>query len=181
MQLKRVPGHVLMRYFAWVILAFAVCTAGCAGRVRKEKFENVYRAAKAVEGALGVGVNLPKFTELVQTFSTEVSIAADTASNSTEKTMVGLYREALAAYQDSLTVWQKKIGGHQESLGIANDPELRRIVETYPIGGRGRGESFTFEPDDAIRNIWTYARGKADAANSLFNGESVSDVPAVPR
>jgi hypothetical protein len=158
----------MARLVATLICLLAV---SCAGGVNKERFDDVYRAGKAIEGSLSVGVTMLKFAELVQEFATEVSIASDKAESRAEKEMVGHYAEALSACQDSLTIWNTKIK-KRGNLDVSVNPELRRIVDAYPIQGKGGKEYFNFDPDAAIQVIWSQAGGRLAAANRLYNGES---------
>jgi hypothetical protein len=69
------------------------------------KFKNTYSAAKKIEGVITVGVNNPKFRDVVQEFATEMAILKDSIKTNTEKELYSYYDEALKIYMDSLTFW----------------------------------------------------------------------------
>ena len=120
---------------AFIALQAVACSAGI---VDKARHENLYRAAKNMEGAISVGVNLLRYRELLQQFATEMSIAKDKASNQAERDMVAAFDNAFLAYRDAGTLWEKKMGG-SEQLSPSGDAELMRITDAYPISGTGSG------------------------------------------
>jgi hypothetical protein len=63
----RIPG----------VLQAARPTAGAPRYHHAGHIRAVYRASKAVQGAMGPGVTYAKFGELLQGFSTEIAIAKD--------------------------------------------------------------------------------------------------------
>lgn len=78
-------------------------------RINKEDFEKLHRSAKAIEGVVAVGVNLPKFQELLQNMATEIAIVTDKAMNEKEKELLLIYAKALEIYKDSEAIWSEKI------------------------------------------------------------------------
>ncbi len=163
-----------------IILLATIALAGCSSKVDQSKFENLYRAGKNVEGALDVGVNLLRYRELVQSFSTEVSIANDRAGGSSERELVKTYNTALAAFKDAETLWGKKLNAQDGTL-TCTDAEVRRVAGDYPISGTGSGSGFTFKIDDAVQTIWRQARGNLSQATTLYRGERSPDLPEVQR
>ena len=155
----------------FVLLTLCACSA----KIDQAKFEAVYRAGKSMEGATSTGVTWLKYSELMQAFATEVSIAKDKAQSTIEQELVSLYGEALIAYQDAQIVWRKKIG-HDGNLGIS-ESEMKRIVEAYPIQGAGSGSSFSFSPDQAIQTIWVRAGAKLRDANEKYTGKESNALP----
>src|ERR1700682_5467766 len=103
----------------WRIIALALClvTVGCgsSGTPHKQSkvttaiFEPVYRAAKTVQGATQSGVSYVKFGEVMQQFSTELSIAKDHELNAADKKLFAHYQDAYDAYQFSKEMWSQKI------------------------------------------------------------------------
>jgi hypothetical protein len=158
---------------ATIIVAILVCSS-CASRIDRQKFEPLYRAGKNIEGALGVGVNL-KYRELLQGFATEFSIANDKAANEAERALVKRYEEALSAYKDAGTIWEKRLKG--DVLAPAGDPELVRIVDAYPLSGSGSGTAFTFSGQAAVQTIWVTAGARLKAANEMYAGKSGDALP----
>jgi len=138
----------------------------------------VYRAAKAMEGSVGVGVTLLRYRELVQALATEVSIANDRAATTLEREMVGHYAAALKAYKDAGTVWEVKLQG-ADKVTISVNPELKRIArdKDYTISGTGTGDSFTFPLDDAVQSLWQTARRHLAEGHRLYTGEPAKDLP----
>jgi len=157
-----------------IFAALLVCSH-CAPRVDKQKFEPLYRAGKNIEGAVAVGVNLLKYRELLQGFATEVSIANDKVANDAERALLKNYEEALVAYKDAGAVWEKRLKG--DTLSPADDPELVRIADAYPISGRGSGRAFTFSGEAAVQTIWVRAGARLKAANDLYTGNSADALP----
>ena len=76
------------------IVVMAFLSSSC-GRFDRTKFEPSYRAGKALESAIAVGVNYQKLSELTQTFATEIAIATDAAKTEDEKgSGIGLRRRS---------------------------------------------------------------------------------------
>ncbi len=74
-------------------------------QVRPKVFENVYAAAKRLEGSLDVGVNKAKYHELLQGLASELSIATGQELSSAEKQIAELYQETLTTYRDAEDIW----------------------------------------------------------------------------
>jgi hypothetical protein len=149
---------------------------GCAGKVDQEKFDPLYRAGKAIEGATSVGVNLIRYRELLGTLAAEVSVGQDKAGSHAERDMVKAYAEALAAYKDAEIVWTQKIEQRQRPLP-ASSPELERIVGSYAIQGQREEKVFLFDPEDGMQTIWRDAGVKLHHATSLYKGEPQDALP----
>jgi len=146
----------------------------------------LYHSAKAIEGSIEIGVNYRKFGELLQNFSTEISIANDKATTVEETELLNIYLEVLGIYQDSHRLWNSKI-----SLSCAtfyplpcpipigyihvgkDDPILRKydfsIFKTSDPGDY----YFTccYLPEDSIQIIWAKAHEKLEKANNLYLGK----------
>ena len=97
---------------------------GCTTNTNN-KFENINRAAKAIEAALQVGVNYQKFGDLVQGFATEILILKNELKNDEENKLVTSYNEALYIFIDSSKVWKHKV----ESSSYKWIPKGRIFVE----------------------------------------------------
>jgi hypothetical protein len=78
-------------------------------KIDATKFEPLYRAGKNFVGAVDVGINYQKFTDLLQAMASELSIATDKVNNEKEKQLLALYAEAFSAYKDCGTLWDYKI------------------------------------------------------------------------
>jgi hypothetical protein len=151
------------------------CSSSKIEKIDQQKFESVYRSGKGIESAVGVGVNLLKYRELVQSFATEVSIASDRAATDKEKELVGAYAGALLAYKDAGAIWGKKL--NTSWLRPADDPEVMRIYQAYPISGDGKGSDFRFTIDSAMQTIWQSAGALVAHANDLYNGTESEGLP----
>src|SRR5262245_8619307 len=85
--------------------------------IDQSKFEAVYRAGKNIEVATSdVGVAFAKFGDMLQAFTTEVSIARDKASSADEQALADAYSSALAVYADSYQLWKDRLD-FERSLG----------------------------------------------------------------
>src|SRR4051794_15305078 len=92
---------------AVVTFAVAILAATGCGGVDRAKLEPCYRAAKEIEGAVGVGLTYSKLGELVQRLNTEVGIARDAHPNAAEAKAIDLYAGAVDIYADSLALWKE--------------------------------------------------------------------------
>ncbi len=167
--------------------------------IDKQKFDAVYRAAKAVKEATGVGVNFPRYSELVQALATEASIARDKASSPGEQALAQRFTMILAAYRDSVTLWQHKINDAGtpflygqimvalSSVGtgeMLEDPEMRRIVDAYKIttqtqsAGAGGGRTITINPV-SVQIPWIMADLRMAAAEKTYLAATVNASPSV--
>jgi hypothetical protein len=177
--IDRLSGRRAVKRLVSVLVSVLFCV-GCGGsaKIDQMKFDGVYRAGKAMEGATGVGVNLLKYRELVQAFASEVSIANDRAQTGSEREMVAQYAKALKAYKDAGDLWTRKLQGGAE-LTVGSDPELLRIArdEDYSIDGTGSGSGFRFKLDDAVQSLWRTGRGRLTEATRLYTGQAPKDLP----
>lgn len=161
-----------------IILVFLCCiVVGCSFGVDKRKFENLYRSAKAIEGATAVGVNYQKFGELLQNFATEISIARDQVKSKKEKEMLTVYFDALTIYKDSATLWEQNIRDSGYSFvpsgRIFVGPSMGSVIEKYKLAKQTHilslgGSSFETISESAIQLLLEIGRQKIDEANSLF-------------
>lgn len=154
--------------------------AGCSPKIDQKKYENLYRAAKAIEGAIAVGITYPKFGELLQNLSTEISIANDKAKSDTEKELLKSYFEVLTTFQESSTVWKYKIEGSRYDWipkgQIFVEDELRPIIEKYSFPMelheiKITRNSFTTISENSIKIIWEKAHDQLEKANKIYYGQ----------
>jgi len=100
-----------------VCLCLVVLLAACGSLKQQSdtrpELNGVYRAARAIEGALAVGVTYQDFSTLVREFSKELLLARDSARyNSAPKLIsstLDKYAEVLAMYKDSEQVWSLEV------------------------------------------------------------------------
>lgn len=167
-----------------VLIGF-VLFVGCSSKVvqkqevDQKQYENLYRAAKAIEGSVAVGVNYQKFGELLQNLSTELSIANDKAKSDNEKELLKHYRDALTAYQESATVWKIKIGSARYDWIPAGEiyveDELRPIIAKYSLPTKPRvlratGHKFQTISGDAMQTIWVKAHEHLEKGTKIYYG-----------
>ena len=165
-----------------LIVALVACKD--TGPTRQQTYEKLYRAGRAVEGAISVGVSYADLGTLVRELSTEVLIAGDLAKTETDKQMVAAYRDAMLTYKDSLTVWKGQIeSAKYEWLEgqIPLDQEIAPIATKYDLPQRPVTPSFSRNsviviPNDALQTIWQAAAQNSDRAIRLYfapaDGES---------
>lgn len=132
------------------VAATFIVLSGCSARVDQKDFESLYRSGKAIAGATGVGVNYPKFSELVQAFASEVSIGVDRANNKPEKAMIENYMKALEAYKDSLTVWKHSVDSPSDEITV--EGELVPIVSRYALQTQSK-QTEAFYHDSSIEGV----------------------------
>lgn len=154
--------------------------------IDKQKFDGVYRAAKSVKEATAVGVNFPRYSELVQALATEASIASDKASSPGERALAHRFASVVTAYRDSVTLWQHKIQDAGVSFlsgqilvaiavgagEIHEDSEMRRIVDAYKINTQtistaGGGKAITISPV-AVQIPWIMAGQRMAVAEKTY-------------
>jgi hypothetical protein len=162
---------VLMGFFLFV---------GCSPKVDQKKYENLYRAAKAVEDATEVGVNYQKFGELLQVLSTELSIASDKPKSDTEKKLVLSYLEVLRTYQDSAIVWTQKIEDARHYYvppgQVYVNGDMVALVSKYSLPTEKHvmphsRDHFETISGDAILVIWVRATEQLAKANKIYYGK----------
>ncbi|MGH6691773.1 MAG: hypothetical protein ACREF4_13965 [Gammaproteobacteria bacterium] len=157
-----------------------------AGKVTPGIFDGVYRAAKAVEGATASGVNYVKFSELLQSFTSEIVIVKDKSLNEADKQLLALFVEALGHYRVSRSLWELKISvtdykgdipigslGQPNADLIAARKTLLRIAADYKIPLVNRilltGAPYQALPGDAPQRVWIKAEEVLGGATGLYN------------
>jgi hypothetical protein len=161
--------------------------------IDQKKFETLYRASKAVEGAIGVGVTYQEFGKLLQSFSTELSIANDRPRSPEEQQLVNRYTEALNVLVDSATVWKKKIQSSSDTWKgqilykiVSNpvgkpstDTELTPIIEKYGLETQNKSTydvRFVSISPTSTQTLWTIAGKHLNEGNRLYFEEREVEV-----
>ena len=161
------------------LISFALLM-GCAPKIDQKKYENLHRAAKAIQGATAVGVSYQKFGELLQNLSTEISIANDKAKSDIEKELLKGYVDVLMTYHESATVWKHKIEGARydwiPSGQVYVERELQPIVSKYSLPTekhviRITGHKFDTISEDSIQVIWGKANEHLEKTTKLYLGQ----------
>jgi hypothetical protein len=83
--------------------------------IDEQKFGALYRAGKAMEGGVAVGITYAKFGERLQDMATELSIANEKAHTEAERELVAAYGQALSTFSRALLAWNAKIEGDREA------------------------------------------------------------------
>lgn len=154
-----------------------------APKVTQATFEPVYRSAKAVEGATATGVTYQKFGELLQSLSTEISIAKDHPLTDVDKRLLALYEEALHHYQVSGTLWELKLHASGDTfhgeipIGRtgALEPSIAEVVRVYALPVNERKLTFAKSkykaiPGDSPQRVWAAASATLKKATDLYYG-----------
>lgn len=153
-----------------ILLVLVGLISGCS--VNKGKFDNLYRSAKAIEGATAVGVSSDKFGELLQNFATEITILNDKVTGRQEVALLEIYKTAFGIYQDSVHIWDYTEG----RSGTVYGDELL-LLEKYKV------PVVKFKADgahvgyDAVPDIWAVAEKRLKVANSFLNSLQFWDSP----
>jgi hypothetical protein len=153
--------------------------------VTQSVFTPVYRAAKAIEGAMGPGVTFVKFGELLQGLSTEIAIAKDQQMNEIDKRLIAKYDDLLSAYKFSAALWKKQIENSEDywkgnipvGFNGAISAELHEGVRTFKLSPveqtmRGTGLKFLGLPRSSIQVVWAAAGDISSAATEMYYGRS---------
>jgi cytochrome c2 len=164
-----------------LMVAFLI---GCKAKIDQEKFDPLNRAGRAIQGALQSGVSYPRFTELLQAFSTEVLVAQDKVNSDVETELVKSYSDAFSIYSDSAELWRAFNSYSLEgcySGHVALNSMTESIIDKYGIyastceGDYGRPKRSVSK--DAFKDIWRRAEAPMEAAGRLYRGESTERVP----
>jgi hypothetical protein len=149
--------------YSIILLLFSI---SCAPQIDKNKFENVNRAAKTIEGSVKIGVNYQRFSELLQNMSTEATIVKDQIKTEEEAELLKRYEIILETYQESGIVWQNMRYGY-----IYVEGEIEAIVVKYnlPTETHKFPRKFRTISGNVIQLIWETARIKTDSANVILN------------
>jgi hypothetical protein len=167
------------RYIAVIALgALFSFLAGCYQS--QSKFENLYRATKAIKGAIAVGVSLNRLSELLQNASTEVLIAQDVAKSENERKLADAYRDTLLIYAESTTIWKKQIEDARYDWipkgEVYVTSEVAPIVAKYALPTSSRKTPYvnrefqTIEGEKSLQALWIKAGEKAAIADKLYLG-----------
>lgn len=169
------------------VILFFICLIFCANcsKVDRKKFENLYRAGKAIDGATSVGVSYKKFGELLQNLATEIYVASDKAKSGNAKKMIESYSGILQMYKDSHLIWKYQIET-PSSCGLPSDqilvkPEMKYVIERYSLKRNKyvqkiRGWTIVKDIDyitiseDSIKMVWLIAKNQLKTTNKKYFG-----------
>lgn len=158
---------------AKLALLTLVVIAGCTRDPDPAKFAAAYEAGKVLQGSTEVGVTFGVFREQVQHLAAGVSIAKDKAETSMEKSILGRYSEALAVYQDAVTLWQArgpKPGNIVIGYANARSGPLVEIVDKYGLKTEiAYGTTGTLVvPSASVSTVITQADERLTKANAAL-------------
>lgn len=166
-----------------LLAAVAVATAlmlGCAkppAATPQERHAGLYRSVRAIEGAILVGVNNPRLTELVQQASAELLVSLDHCESPEETAAVKAYGGVIDTYRDSLALWQKAIQYASEEYAKNTIPVEGAVVEIqkkYSLPTVTKrlpytGASFEAIPEEgALQTVWSAADKKSEQARKAY-------------
>lgn len=168
----------LLSALAWTLAAIAASTA-CSrpGPTPQQRHVGLYRSMRAIEGAVAVGVNNPRLTELVQAASAELLVSMDGCETPEETAAVKLYAGVIETYHDSLTLWQKAIQYASEDYAKGSIPVEGPIVDIqkkYSLTTVEKrlpysGQTFQAIPEDgALQAVWAAADKKSEQARKAY-------------
>jgi len=156
------------------------------------KFAGVSRAAKAVEAATVVGVNNPRFHELMLNLYTEISIARDQVATDRETNLLKQYEDSAEIYFDSLQLWDKQDKEVIEICGLSvpsgtKSVTLSTCVQSLPVEARNLtglaekyglpvmihgpsyGVAYFTVPASSVQQVWRVGHEKLKASNSALH------------
>jgi len=155
---------------------YAKVTAPQPLRVDRAKLAPLYRSARAAQASIGMGLNLPAYSQLLQALATEVAVAKDLASTEPEKAIVSAYTAALASLHDANVIWTDKIDSAQYDFipkgRVYVEGPIRAMVEKYKLPTQqhtGRnGPWLSIGGDESVQLVWARAGEQIDAATKLY-------------
>jgi hypothetical protein len=142
----------------------------------QQKFEPLYRAGKAIEGATSVGVSYLKLGELLQGLATEVLVYKDRTNGEEEELLVALHAKALQIYKDSLVVWKPKIDtGETLAPNVYGGREVSLLVDQYNLDAEANTRTpdlvIIKDGDAALRKMWSVADLQLQRAELVYKGK----------
>ena len=145
----------------------------CSPKVDKQKFDNLYRAAKAIEGAVSVGVSYKKYSELLQNLATEISLGSDKAKTDIEKELLKSFLEVLTTHKECAFVWGKKIEfvGHGWPKVQIPISLVRPLITKYDLSTEKIYLGEVVSTDKAMQRIWAKAHQDLEKASKIYHGQ----------
>ena len=156
-----------MNKIAAAALAALATLLPSAHAVDQPTFEQLHRAANAMEAAAGSDVSYERFSDLAQHLATELLAAQDQVQSDEDRALVMLYAQAGLAYGDSLAFWREKISSSSAKLP-ASTPSIAPLVDRYAISTEGE----VVDADSAMRLIWMAAAKTLHKAELLQDGRA---------
>lgn len=161
-------------------VAVASLMVGCAKPptvTPQARHAGLYRSVRAIEGAILVGVNNPRLTELVQAASAELLVSLDHCESPEETAAVKAYGGVIETYRDSLALWQKAIQYASEEYAKNTIPVEGPVVEIQKKYGLPTvtkrlpysGSTFEAIPEEgALQTVWSAANKKSEQARKAY-------------
>jgi hypothetical protein len=163
------------------VIGAALFVGSCSHRFDQSKFSRLNAASRTVHEATTAGVTLAVFQQLLSAYSKEVSLAISDGRSSDERQFVGFHTRALAAYEDSVLVWNEKVQQRQSALETGSNVELRRIIDEYSVDSVATRLGREFNADSAMQTIWKRAETQLDAAAELYRPSEKNVMPIAIR
>lgn len=143
-----------------------------APTIDQVKFEPLYRSGKAIEGALGTGVSLMKFGELLQNMATEIGIAKDKATRPDEIAMVSQFGQALAMFVSSRQTWQDRDAEAAQRIWTVAIPQLQAASRLYLSDAPGAARAIESSKAEFARQAEESAAAAADSAKTVADANA---------
>jgi hypothetical protein len=153
-------------------------------RIDQEKFDNLYRSFKTIEGAINVGVNYGKYGELLQSVSTEIVIVKDKIKNGNERKLFDYFNDVFLAYNDCFLIWKSKISSGSklsEKGRIVVTTEIEPMVSKYALDAEPYEVKIagitikeyqgmqSISSNDSMQVIWKKASDLLKKANEIYH------------
>lgn len=156
------------RIWSVFVSVFVIATfLGCSPGIDKKKFEEVAKAAEAVQKAIDNQDDYLKSQELFDLFSNEVIALRNRVSNDTEQQLLKAYSDQLLTWQDGFLLWDYKVESSRYAWIPENriylDPKIMPLAAKYNLPVQSHVVQITeYEfksvPADSLKIIWERAR-----------------------
>jgi len=151
-----------------LLCAFLLISTSACGWSDRRTFQGVERASNAIQSAIDGKTALPRYRELLHTYTAELSLAAPRVTNSRGRAALAEYQAALKSLNDLELVWEEKDTHTREMLPIREE-SAGRIAREYDLPVN-TNEPPSIYVDEAMTAIWKAARGHLANATKLLNG-----------
>jgi hypothetical protein len=153
---------------AFLCFFLLAAAGGCRG-VERQHFERLDGSGRAIEAAIEAKVDLPRYRQLLDAFSAELTVAKARVQTARERALVAQYEAAYHALIDLGLVWEAKEARGSDMLPIREDLPAR-IAREYDLGVN-TNEPPSIYASEALHTIWAAAKTRLDAATRSLNGE----------
>jgi hypothetical protein len=153
------------RAFFWVFL-FGL--AGACQGLDRQHFERLETAGHEIQAAIDGKAALPRYRELLDRFSAELTTTKGRVQTSRERKVLSQYEMAYRGLTDIRLVWEAKEARGSDMLPIREDLPAR-VAREYDLG-INTNEPPSIYAGEALQTIWTTSRSKLEEASRMLNG-----------